>query len=326
VIRDRELHVGVTPWAYEAETSAARLAEQAELAEGLGFSSFWLPESHFTGRSANPAPLLLLAAVAARTRRLSIATTSFLLPVRHPLHVAAEVAVLDRLSGGRVILGVGRGFRRALFDAFDVPPAEKRDRFEVALGIIRDAWQGRPVVAGNGEASAPVTLSPRPLQTPHPPVWVAAFGPKALAQAGRLGLPYLASPMESMSQLEANYAAHRETLAANHGDARLAVPVMRTVFAHTDPELLRRVRDGLAKEAAALERAASPAIRRAGSASLGDRVLVGEPEEVASGIERYREKLGMTHLVVRSPVPAACEEEVVESLQHLAALYCTPDA
>jgi alkanesulfonate monooxygenase SsuD/methylene tetrahydromethanopterin reductase-like flavin-dependent oxidoreductase (luciferase family) len=325
VIRNRELHVGVTPWAYDAETSAARLAEQAEFAEALGFRSFWLPESHFTGRSANPAPLLLLAAVAARTRRLAIATTSFLLPVRHPLHVAAEVAVLDRLSGGRVILGVGRGFRRALFDAFDVPVAEKRDRFEAALGVMRDAWQGRPVVPGNGEAASPVTLSPRPLQSPHPPVWVAAFGPKALAQAGRLGLPYLASPMESMGQLEANYAAHRETLTSSHGDAALAVPIMRTVFAHRDPELLRRVRDGLAREAAALARAPSQAIRRAGDASLDDRVLVGEPEEVACGIERYREKLGMTHLVVRSPVPAAREEEVVESLQHLAALYCAPD-
>ena len=114
-------------------------------------------------------------------------------------------------------------------------------------------------------------------------------------------------------------------MTASHSDASLAVPIMRTVFAHRDPELLRRVRDGLAREAAALARAPSPAIRRAGDASLDDRVLVGEPEEVACGIERYREKLGMTHLVVRSPVPAAREEEVVESLQHLAALYCAPD-
>jgi len=318
--RDRELHIGVTPWAYDAETSADRLAEQAELAESLGYHSFWLPESHFTGRTANPAPLLLLAAVAARTRRMAVATTSFLLPVRHPLHVAAEVAVLDRLSEGRVILGVGRGFRRALFDAFDVPPAEKRDRFEAALVVMRDAWQGRPVVLGEEEASSPVTLSPLPLQSPHPPVWVAAFGPKALAQAGRLGLPYLASPMESLSQLEANYAAHRETLTGGHDDAPLAVPVMRTVFAHRDPELLRRVRDGLTREAAALARAPLAAIRRAGAASLDDRVLVGEPDAVAHDIERYREKLGMTHLVVRSPVPAAREEEVVESLQHLSTL------
>jgi alkanesulfonate monooxygenase SsuD/methylene tetrahydromethanopterin reductase-like flavin-dependent oxidoreductase (luciferase family) len=124
------LELGTTPWRLEDDGSASALAEQGELAERLGYGSFWLPEHHFGDAGAIPAPLLLLAAVAARTTRLRIATTSFLLPVRHPIHVAEEVAVLDRLSGGRVILGVGRGFRGALFTAFHVPAAEKRDRFE----------------------------------------------------------------------------------------------------------------------------------------------------------------------------------------------------
>src|SRR5512145_2191338 len=136
--------------------SAAEIARQGEIAEGLGYVSFWLPESHFGDAGAIPAPLLLLAAVAARTTRLRLATTSFLLPVRHPIHVAEEVAVLDRLSEGRVILGVGRGFRGALFAAFDVPAAEKRDRFEANLRLIQDAWRGEPVAfEEDGAGGAP---------------------------------------------------------------------------------------------------------------------------------------------------------------------------
>jgi alkanesulfonate monooxygenase SsuD/methylene tetrahydromethanopterin reductase-like flavin-dependent oxidoreductase (luciferase family) len=189
----RELHLGVTPWVFERDGLAGALPEQAELAESLGFDSLFLPESHFSGSASIPSPLLLLAAVAARTTRLRLGTTSFLLPVRNPIHVAEEVAVLDRLSRGRVILGMGRGFRGALFTAFEVPPEEKRDRFEAALQVMRRAWAGEAVAweAGVGEMAAPtpVHVAPLPVQQPHPPLWVAAFDPKAVGAGGSASLP-----------------------------------------------------------------------------------------------------------------------------------------
>ena len=107
------LEIGLTPWLFENGGLAEGIAAQGERAEALGFHSLFLPEHHFGGPGSIPSPLLLLAAVASRTRKLKLGTTSYLLPLRHPLHAAAEVAVLDRLSGGRVILGVGRGFRPA---------------------------------------------------------------------------------------------------------------------------------------------------------------------------------------------------------------------
>src|SRR5690606_20098261 len=111
-VRARAVKLGVTPWQPHAE-SASALAAQAVRAEALGYHSFWVPESHF--RAAQnvqtiPEPLMWLAAVAASTERLRLATTSLLLPLRHPLQAAEQVAVLDRLSGGRVILGIGRGY------------------------------------------------------------------------------------------------------------------------------------------------------------------------------------------------------------------------
>jgi alkanesulfonate monooxygenase SsuD/methylene tetrahydromethanopterin reductase-like flavin-dependent oxidoreductase (luciferase family) len=219
--------------------------------------------------------------VAACTTRLRLATTSYLLPVRHPLHVAAEVAALDRLSDGRVILGVGRGFRPALFRAFGVPAEEKRDRFEAVLEAILAAWRGEPVTR-DGDASAgakerPVVLAPLPVQRPHPPVWVAGFGPKGVAQAGRLGLPYLASPLESLAALEENYARHREALGEDRRGERLAVPVMRTLFVSRNAALLDRARAALAREAAALSSVPVASLRRHAGTAVDEWALVGEP-------------------------------------------------
>jgi alkanesulfonate monooxygenase SsuD/methylene tetrahydromethanopterin reductase-like flavin-dependent oxidoreductase (luciferase family) len=308
-------HIGVTPWGEDRGGSAQSLAQQAERAEALGFRSFWLPESHFAGRRSMPAPLLLLAAAAVRTTRLQLATTSYLLPVRHPLHVAAEIAELDRLSGGRVILGVGRGFRSALFRAFDVPVKEKRDRFETSLETIRSAWRGEPVAVDADDQQ--VVLAPLPVQKPHPPIWVAGFGPKAVAQAGRLGLPYLASPMESLAVLEGNYARHRDAREPDAADEPLAVPILRTVFVSRNQALLGRVRESLARQSAALAASPVASLRRHADAEVDDWALVGEPEAVADGVQRYRETLGMTHLLALPHVAGTEPDEVSASLEQI---------
>jgi alkanesulfonate monooxygenase SsuD/methylene tetrahydromethanopterin reductase-like flavin-dependent oxidoreductase (luciferase family) len=319
---DRGPEVGVTPWNGFERAGADALCAQAERAERLGFHSFWLPEGHFSGPTAIPQPLLWLAAIASRTSRIRLGTTSYLLPIRHPLQVAEEVAVLDRLSGGRVILGVGRGFRKALFSAFDVDRSTKRDLFEAALAAMRDAWEGNPVAPESDDLpGTPAVLAPRPVQEPHPPIWVAAFGPKALEQAGRLGLPYLASPIETEATLAANYALHRESL-ARHGHAAtdLAVPIMRTVFAHRDASVVTRVRDALQRQALALGRSGSAVLRRSGSADAEDFAILGEPARVRDEVLRYREKLGMTHLIARTLVPGTDEPERLASLDALASL------
>jgi alkanesulfonate monooxygenase SsuD/methylene tetrahydromethanopterin reductase-like flavin-dependent oxidoreductase (luciferase family) len=313
------LHVGLTPWRTDAHGAADPLAAQGERAEALGFASFWLPESHFGARGALPQPLLLLAAVAARTRKLGLGTTSYLLPVRHPLQVAEDVAVLDRLSEGRVILGVGRGFRSDLFAAFDVPLKEKRDRFQAALEQMIRAWSGEPITT-DGDGGEAVRLAPLPVQRPHPPIWVAAFGPKAVEQAGRLGLPYLASPIESLDALVENHARHRSVLSAEGRADALAVPVMRTVFITRDDASAARVREALAAQTAALAGSRAAAIRRSAQAEVASFALVGTASEVTDGIARYREVLGMTHLIARVQVPGAEPAEIEAALEQLAEL------
>jgi alkanesulfonate monooxygenase SsuD/methylene tetrahydromethanopterin reductase-like flavin-dependent oxidoreductase (luciferase family) len=308
-----------------ATASLARILAQADLAESLGFESVWVPEGHFEPRGLFAAPLLLLAAIAARTRRIRLGTTSYLLTVRNPLRVAEDVAVLDQLSGGRVILGVGRGFRQPLFDAFGVRSGDRRARFEAALGTVLAAWRGEPVApleAGSGAARR-FAVTPPPAQTPHPPIWVAAFGPKAVTQAGRLGFPYLASPLEPLERLAENYARHRAALPEARAAAASVVPVIRTVFATRDSARARAVREALAREASAAAVVSSVARRRAGDEPVDRWALVGEPAEVAERIREYRERIGMSHLIVRGAIPDVTPEELDLSLRLVAEL-CSP--
>jgi alkanesulfonate monooxygenase SsuD/methylene tetrahydromethanopterin reductase-like flavin-dependent oxidoreductase (luciferase family) len=163
----------------------------------------------------------------------------------------------------------------------------------------------------------PVVLAPLPVQEPHPPIWVAGFGPKAVAQAGRLGLPYLASPMESLAVLEENYARHRDAREPDAADEPLAVPILRSVFVSRNQALLGRVRESLARQSAALAAAPVASLRRHADAEVDDWALVGEPEAVADGVQRYRETLGMTHLLALPYVAGTEPDEVSASLEQI---------
>ena len=294
------MHLGLTPWRLSGRIDAQELGRQGALAESWGYQSFWLPESHFASPaqpssqrdSAIPDPLMLLAAVAAHTQEIRLATTSYLLPLRHPLQAAEQVAVLDRLSGGRVILGVGRGYQPAMFGAFSVSRKDKRRLFGECLSVMRRAWAGETVSDGEDE---PIVLSPLPVQRPHPPVWVAAFGPKALAQAGTLGLPYIASPMEPVGRLRENYRRHAEACEAAGVDRPPQVPIMRTVFISEDVALLGRVREQLEASARAM---ASSGLRQGLSLAADEWAIVGEPSEVQDKVAAYVDELAMTHLIV----------------------------
>lgn len=303
------MHLGLTPWNFN-DRSAQSLARQAQIGESLGYKSFWLPESHFTA-GALPDPLMLLAAAAARTETIQLGTTSYLLPMRNPLLAAEQVAVLDQLSAGRVLLGVGRGYAPAMLRAFDVAPGEKRVRFEANLDVMMRAWAGEPIAAEG--ADEPLRLDPLPVQRPHPPVWVAAFGPKALAQAGRLGLPYLASPMETLANLQANFEAHGQAaVEAGHGDVAVR-PIMRTVFIGRGRREVDEVRRSLAD-------AGRP--RRDDGAGVDDWALIGDRGQVAAKFDEYREVLGATHIVVtRLRIGGIAEPRLMRSIADVLELF-----
>ena len=296
------LRLGVTPWHISSAMDANALCTQAELAEQCGYHSFWLPESHFAGPTSVPEPIVLLAAVAARTTTIKLGTTSYLLPIRNALQAAEQVAVLDQLSGGRLILGLGRGYQSNMLDAFDVKPEHKRELLERNLVAMKAAWAGGVV----GSEAVGAVMSPLPLQQPHPPIWMAAFGPKALAQAGKMGAPYLASPMESLPQLEKNYDLYNTALDQHQQSRPSEIALMRTVFISNDKALCEQTTRGLEQLASTL---------KLGNTSMQKSWIVGNAEEVASEIQHYRERLGMNYLIVARPRikgldPQCCEQSM----------------
>jgi alkanesulfonate monooxygenase SsuD/methylene tetrahydromethanopterin reductase-like flavin-dependent oxidoreductase (luciferase family) len=315
------LHVGLALGGPADAAGWPALLERAGQAEALGLHSVWLPESHFR-RGAMASPLLALSAIAARTAHVKLGTTSLLLTVHHPLRVAQETAALDVLSGGRLLLGLGRGFAPALFDGFGVEARSKRDRFDEALDAILEAWAGRPVALAGAHFATregrAVEATLRPVTQPHPPLFVAAFGRKALEQAARRALAYLASPLEPFDLLLENYALHRELLGDRAIEGPFRVPVMRTVHVAADEAAALRAWSGLEAEARALPRNLPPALARAAAAPPEARAIVGTAAQVADQIARQRERLGIDLLVVRGEIAGLAEDERRASLERLA--------
>lgn len=272
------------------------------MAESLGFHSFWLPENHFGDQRSLPSPLTILAAAAARTSTIRLATTSYLITIRNPLQAAEEVAVVDRLSNGRLILGLGRGMQSAMFTAFNLPTNEKRKRFKANLDLMQRAWAGE-AIAHDGEK--PVRLAPLPLQQPHPPLWIAAFGPLALNQAGTLGLPYLASPIETLATLEKNYTRYHSVVAEHRASVVKTIPVMRTVFVSDHREKIKEVK-------ATLGKADFHQLHEEGT-EVDDWTIIGDASYVRDRVAEYKEQLGMTHLIVRGRISGLSDKEQIQS-------------
>jgi len=152
---------------------------------------------------------------AARTTRLRIGTGVSLAPFYHPLRLAEEVALLDVLSGGRVNWGAGRGFARVEFENFGVPPEESTSRFHEAVEIVLRAWtEERLSFAGEHFRFDGVEVLPKPLQRPHPPVWMAATSEGSIAWAAGRGFSILMDPHAAHRDLGRKRRYYAEQLAA----------------------------------------------------------------------------------------------------------------
>jgi alkanesulfonate monooxygenase SsuD/methylene tetrahydromethanopterin reductase-like flavin-dependent oxidoreductase (luciferase family) len=165
--------------------------------------------------SIMPAPLIVAAAIAQRTRRIRLGTGASLLPFHHPLSLVEAVATVDILSGGRLDLGVGRGTIALHFQGFNVSREESRERFEESLEIIQQAWAGESFSYNGKHYQVPETsVVPKPLQKPHPPIRIAANSPETAAFAGLKGYDVMvASPINPTPGFFGHVANHRAALA-----------------------------------------------------------------------------------------------------------------
>lgn len=185
------------PWRVGWNTVYGRSIEAAEEAERLGLHSVWLTEHHLFEDGYLPQPLVFAAALAARTRHMRIGTAVLLAPLRAAIEIAEEAAVVDQLSGGRLDLGLGAGYRVPEYEAFGVAPGDRFTLLEDRARAVRALWdEGR--------------VTPTPFQE-HVPIWVGAHGPRGAALAGGVGAGLLAiSPALWEPYLQAYAAAAHE--------------------------------------------------------------------------------------------------------------------
>jgi len=193
----------------------ARAIERFDIMDREGYDAVWLAEHHFSSFSVCPSVHMMGTLAAARTKRLRIGTAVSLAPFYHPLRLAEEVALLDVLSGGRVNWGAGRGFSRGEFTAFGVPAEESTARFRENVEIVLKAWTDeRLSYQGPHYQFDGVEVLPKPMQRPHPPVWMAATSESAIDWAASRGFSILMDPHCTHVELAQKRRHYGERMAA----------------------------------------------------------------------------------------------------------------
>ncbi len=286
-----------------------RALQRIEIMDRTGYDAVWLAEHHFSSFSVCPSVHMMGTLAAARTTRLRIGTAVSLAPFYHPLRLAEEVALLDMLSGGRVNWGAGRGFARVEFEAFGVPPEESASRFRETVEIVLRAWtEERLSFAGTHYRIDAIEVLPKPLQKPHPPVWVAATSEPAIEWAAGRGFSILMDPHAAHSEIGRKRSLYAAKLAASgHSIAGRDLPIARLIALSDSADKAEAVaRNGAqwivdsyfgsqhrpVRLAEHTPEVADPVQRY-----LDEVIIHGTPDAVVDQILRLREEIGLEYLL-----------------------------
>ena len=215
----------------------------ADLAEPLGFDSIWGVEHHFTDYTMCPDVLQFLSYMAGRTERVQLGSMVVVLPWHDPMRIAEQFSVLDHLSGGRAIIGVGRGLGRVEFEGFRLDMSESRTRFAESAKMLVDALENG-VAEFDGELikQPKVDIRPKPYKSFHGRTYAAAVSPESSLALAQLGLGILIIPQKPWSEVENELKAYREIFQEVNGTPAPPPIVVGFTFCHED--------EGRAKEMA----------------------------------------------------------------------------
>jgi probable F420-dependent oxidoreductase len=279
---------------------------EAQLAEANGFDSCFFGEHHQDQDGFLPSPLIVATAVAARTQRLRVGTSVILLPLHHPVHVAEDVATLDIVSKGRIILGVGVGYQAADFQAFGIPMEHRAAMFEEGVDIIRQCWSGeRFSFHGTHYTLENLQMRPRPFQTPAPPLWIGASVPAAVRRAGRLGDAFVATPSTNLANTVSLIDTYRQ--AAVQAGREPQVVLMRDAWVAQSraeaetvygPEVMTAYRYYWQNRLAEFRTMSSETEFTLDNLAQ-DRLILGEPETCVHEFHRWHEATGADYFLLR---------------------------
>lgn len=322
------------------------LDEQMEImirAEEFEFDSVWPAEHHFREYGFCATPAVTLAAIAARTSRIRLGTGVVVLPLNHPVRVAEDYAFLDVLSGGRVDLGIGRGYQPHEYQGYGIEQSRSREMFREGLEVLKRAWTEEQFDHdGEFYRLQGASTRPRPLQEPHPPIWMASLSPQTFEACGQYGLNLMCAPIFgfNIKTGAAQIQQYRDALEAhgrNPADFEVAALSM-TYVADDTQQALDEFQDGAMWYFRTLGKYIAPPkgqapvptyefysqIRDVLHLAEWDRVVqagavvYGSPDQVVDQIGEMAELCGMTTYLAWTRIGGLPQEKVLRSMELMA--------
>jgi alkanesulfonate monooxygenase SsuD/methylene tetrahydromethanopterin reductase-like flavin-dependent oxidoreductase (luciferase family) len=302
------------------------LLDQVRTARDNGLHSVWVSQHYLASPFQMLQQVPLLGRMAAEAGTMHVGTNIFLLPIHNPVYVAEQVATLDVLTGGRFIFGCGLGYRPEEFDAFGVEMKSRVSRFLEVLHVARRLWTEEEVThEGRHFRLHRAALTLKPVQRPHPPVWIAASGDPAVERAAQHGDAWLINPHASLPTLERQMALYRRTLDAAGRKFPADAPLLkefrisatrRAALDESKPYLQPKYQAyadwGLDKPMPKEESLSVPFDDLA-----RDRFIVGTAEECRADIDRHARVLGVNHFIFRVQWPGMPQEDAITQIERL---------
>jgi probable F420-dependent oxidoreductase len=317
------VHVGLGLFTGQIPASSSRTfareygqtLDLVRLAEGVGFDSAWVSEHHGASDGYLPSLLPMLAAFAASTERMRLGTGVVLAPFHDPLRLAEDAAVVDQLSGGRLILGLGIGWREEEFRMFGVPRSERARRTEETIEVLRRAWTGRRFsFEGRAFHYDRVKVTPPPAREGGIPIYLGGYAENAVRRAGRMADGYI-SDADAIEEVRPVLSQLDEAarLAGRDPD-RLGIALIQNAFVARDADAWEIARVGVAHQLGvygAWEAGADTPDRDGLEPIPSDQgdirrwTAAGTPEEVLKALRPLVEAFGDRdlHLIVRLHYP-----------------------
>ena len=309
-----------TPRLYE------EILEQVTWLDQIGLDLVWFSEHHFVEDGYNPATLPVAAAIAARTTRIRIGTFVLLMPFHNPVRLAEDVTAIDILSNGRFDLGVGQGYRAGEFQALKIPRKERAPRMAEGIELVhRLLTEEKVTFDGRFTQVSDMTLYPRPVQQPAPPIWIGCRTEKATARAPRKGFHMMATIGPDPAP---TYRAQLKEAGRNPDDFNIAqlrvvytAPTADQAWAEAAPHLHHMLKlygvwlseaNDAEGDAAMSEVPSADQLRHS---PYAEAMMIGTPDEVSRKMEKFRKEYDCTHFVMGTQLPGADPAKVTRALE-----------
>lgn len=299
------------------------MLEITEAARDAGYQSIF-GVHHYLADIVTPQPLTALARLIPHTGTMQLGTGVYFSTIEHPIRLAENAATLDQLSGGRLVLGLGAGYRPEEFDSFGVDRDSRWSRLAETVQLLEQLWSGAEVNhAGQHFTVTGQKISLVPHQRPRPPIWIGANGPATVLRAAAIGDTWLAPPNVKARWAKGNLAAFQDELRRNgHDPAGRDYPIMRELFVAETDDLAESISaDYIKREYASLAHHNLDHFVTMFDDLRRKAFMIGSPQTVVDQINDLAEA-GFNHVIFRvrwADMPLAtslrslrlCAEEVL---------------